>query len=136
MSPLDLLYSWQALMVAIVATGITQLLKTILDVTLGKAAPESTPGIKEMAKVGMDKRKSNVVVNRFVLPMAPILVGFIYAMLVPIRPEALIEYVTAHVPEVWQQYLVFGSWGAACGQFADYGFSKVKSALGDLRSRS
>jgi hypothetical protein len=125
MNPLDLIYSWQALLLAAAATGITQLVKTSFDVAKGG----KQPSMSDAKKAGEEQRRKSVILNRFVLPMTPILVGFLFAMVVPVRPEALIEYVAEHVSEVWQQYLVYGSWGAACGQFSSYTYDKVREAL-------
>jgi hypothetical protein len=83
--------------------------------------------------VGHDLRKRSVIVNRLVLPMTPIVVGALFAILVPARPDVINTYVEAH--EVgWAKYLIFAAWGAACGQFADYLWSKVKSTFDTMRS--
>lgn len=129
MNPLDLLYSWQAVLIAIAATGVTQLIKTVLDVVWGHKDAQPTPTVKDAKKVGEARRKRSLIVNRLVLPMAPIWTGALMASVIPIRPEALVEYITAQHIEGWGRILVFAAWGAACGQFADYGFSKVKAAL-------
>lgn len=130
MGPLELLYCWQALIIAIAATGFTQLLKTVIDVTWGHVNAAPTPTMKAKKTVGADLRRSNKVLNRILLPMMPILFGFLMAVVVPVRPDLLLSYVSEHHIEGFGRLLLFGAWGAACGQFADYGFSKVKAALG------
>lgn len=138
MGPIDILYCWEALLCAATCTGMTQLVKTIIDVATGNAAEAATPTVKDMVKVGKALRQRNIIVNRFVLPMTPIAVGALYALLVPARPAAILEYVAEHNIG-WTAYLVYAAWGASCGQFADYIWTKVKdlvqaraSTLGDL----
>jgi hypothetical protein len=135
MGPLELLYSWQALLVAVAATGVTQLVKTILDVAWGHVDTTPTPTMKDAKVVGAELRRRSIILNRFVMPMTPILTGAVMAMVVPIRPDQLLEYITTHHIAGTGAMLVYASWGAACGQFADYGFSKVKAALGDVRTK-
>lgn len=135
MNPLELLYSWQALLIAVAATGITQLVKTVIDIAWGHKDAEPTPTTKDAKRVGEARRKRSVIVNRLVLPMTPIWTGALMAVLIPIRPEAITEYVEAQHIEGWARLLVFAAWGAACGQFADYGFNKIKATLRDAGSR-
>lgn len=149
MNPIEILYSWQAVLVAVAATGCTQLVKTVIDIWWGARAikngslpppppKEQGPGPYRTAsppprKVGHDLRKRSVIVNRLVLPMTPILVGALFAVLVPARPDVINTYVEAHAVG-WTKYLIFAAWGAACGQFADYLWSKVKSTFDTMRS--
>jgi hypothetical protein len=118
MNPLDLIYCWQALLVAVACVGITQLAKTLIDSTMGK-----------------ERRKDSVVLTRFVLPMMPIVVGVLVAVLIPVRPEVLIDYVSARVNNTWGELSTYALWGGACGQFADYTFTKAKAAFVDVRER-
>ncbi len=167
-NPLELMYSWQAVAVAIACVGITKLVKTIIDAYLRSragvmlreaqakelAAKEKASIEKKAAKLGyrdqakpmkakseahyyaLLMRKNSVWMNRFVLPMTPIVVGMIVAMVIPIAPEGLIEYLDTHVPEAWGQLGVKALWGGACGQFADYIFSKVKAFFEDFKNRN
>lgn len=145
MNPIEILYSWQALLVAITASGLTQLIKTIYDISKGRQvlkktstpppAPTEKPvGYRDSAKpkpaaIGKEVRQSNVWLNRVVLPVIPIVIGALIGGFVPLRPEVLIEYVEGHVDGWYTQAFVYSIWGAACGQFADYTFSKAKSLL-------
>jgi hypothetical protein len=129
MNPLELLYSWQALLIAIAATGITQLVKTVIDIAWGRKDVESPSTVKDAKRAGEILRKRNLIINRLVLPMTPIWTGALMAALIPIRPEAIITYITEQNIEGAGRLLVFAAWGAACGQFADYGFNKVKAVL-------
>jgi hypothetical protein len=143
MNPIEFLYSWQAVLVAVTATGITQLVKTLIDIIWGTRAIKKAASIPppaadgtaapapKPAQVGKEIRKSSLVINRLVLPITPILVGALFAVLVPARPDVIVEYVTTH--EVGTtQYLIYAAWGAACGQFADYFWSKIKNVVGDM----
>lgn len=146
MNPIEILYSWQALLVAIMASGLTQLIKTVYDIAKGRQilkkqstpppapapAEESVVGYREPVKpriIGKETRKSNIWLNRVVLPSIPIVIGALIGAFIPLRPEVLIEYVQAHVDGWFTQSFVYSIWGAACGQFADYTFSKAKSLM-------
>lgn len=132
MGPLEILLSWQALLVVVGATGLTQLVKTIYDVRKGQASPVDTPTLRSAAKVGKGSR--SMLVDRFVLPMCPIVFGACLAMLIPARPDPIMEYVKLH--EIGKSaLLIYAAWGAVCGQFADYLFSKFKKKLDEFLPR-
>lgn len=118
-NPIELLYSWQALLLAGLVMGLTQFIKTVIDLKISKEA-----------------RKNNPVLNTLIMPALNPLFGFLIAMVIPARPEVLIEYATTHVLVQWESLLVFGAWGAAVGQFADYIFSKVKTAMSALKNKT
>lgn len=148
-NPIEILYSWQALLVALAASGLTQLVKTIYDITKGHrelkrvstppaaATPvetkattyrQSTAPVKPRI-VGKETRKGNLWLNRVIFPMVPIVIGSLIGAILPLRPEVLVEYVGAHVSGFVMQHLVYATWGAACGQFADYTFTKAKAIM-------
>ncbi len=116
MGPLEMMYGWQALLCATACVGVTKLVKTILDLTMGA-----------------EKRKANKWLNKVVMPLTPILVGAIYAALVPLRPEILHGYVEEHVTGAWT-YLAYAGWGAACGQFATMLHQKLMDFLKHSKS--
>jgi hypothetical protein len=116
MNPIELLYSWQPLLIAGIVIGLTQFIKASID-----------------AKMGQESRKKNPWISRVFLPALNPLFGFIVAMVIPTRPEALIAYVDAHTTGMVQALLVYGAWGAAIGQFADYIFTKGKEARQGFR---
>lgn len=133
MGPLDSLFCWQALLIALMASGTTQLTKSIIDVVWGLNHETPTPTMADALKLGGALRRNTLIINRLVLPATPILAGFLFAAIVPMRPENLSHYVESHSVAAWQAFFIYGSWGAACGQFADYGVSKVKDFLGARR---
>lgn len=111
MGPLELLYGWQAVLCALAANGVTQLLKTTLALAMGK-----------------DRRASKWV-KRVVLPLTPILIGATYAAFVPLLPGVLTQYLADNGIEGMGRTLSCMAWGAACGQFAAYLFDRVKNVL-------
>jgi len=125
MNPIEILYCWQAVVVAVVATLTTTLIKSIIDVVWGKTAPEPTPGVKEMAKIGMMKRKGTLVLNRIVIPGIPIVAGALFSSFVPLHPDVIVEYVSTNGIEGIGKTAIFAGWGAGCGQFADYTWTKI-----------
>lgn len=148
MGPLELMYSWQALLCAAAAFGVTQIVKRIIDVVYEKKLVESErKKIRQKAKEqgvyraapkdkeptdGQLKRRVNPVVNRIVLPVVPVVIGAVYAVGVPLRPEVLIEYVESHLSGAWP-YMGYAGWGAACGQFSTMLFDKLKDMLKDAK---
>lgn len=111
MNPLEMMYSWQALLCAAACVSLTKLVKTVLDLSMGK-----------------EKRKANRWVTKLVLPMTPVIVGLVYAIVVPLRPEILLSYAETHLSGVWL-YLGYAGWGAACGQFSTMLHGKAMDLL-------
>ena len=152
MGPLEMLYGWQAVLCAATCVGFTQLVKAIVDTiyeakwrkmeAAAKAKLEADAkktAYRKNAKVkgGTIARKQSVAITRFLLPMTPILVGFLYANLVPLRPETLAEYVAEHVDDGWAWgVMAWGAWGAACGQFSNYLYDRLKKTLRAVAQRS
>lgn len=112
MGPLELMYGWQAVLCAVACVGVTKLVKTVIDLSMGE-----------------EKRKGSKWINKVVLPVTPVMIGLVYAMLVPLRPEALIEYVGVNVEGRILQTVAYGAWGAACGQFSTMIHGKLKDFL-------
>ncbi len=134
MGPLDSIICWQALLVALTASGFAQLTKTVIDITWGMRHETPTPTLADAMKLGGALRAESLIINRLILPAAPIFGGFLFALLIPLHPENLSHYVESHEIVGWQARLIFGAWGAVCGQFADYAVSKVKDFLGTQRT--
>jgi len=132
-NPIDILYSWQAILVACAATGLTQFTKVAIDLVRGYLHPSSGKTMADMAKMGRELRKGTSLANRLIdklmLPALPILYGRACACIVPARPDAIIEYASSHQISGVGLYAIVAAWGAACGQFADYLFSRAKDAV-------
>lgn len=112
MGPLEIFFSWQPILIAVLVYMATQLIKATID-----------------ASYGREKRKANRVLTRVVLPALPPALGAFFAVAVPMRPQSLVDYVQANELSWFLGALVFAAWGAACGQFADYTYSKVKDLV-------
>lgn len=116
MGPLDVFLGWQALLLAALAYMLVQLLKTILDTT-----------------IGAERRKASRVLTRIVLPAVPPVVGALLALVLPL-PESLAAWVKEE-PRVWVALAARAAWGAAAGQFSDYLYSKIKALVLHERGR-
>lgn len=115
-NPLEIFYCWQALLLALVVYMLTQLVKTTL------------PFIVNVKSI-----KAKAIIKRVVMPAVPPLLGFICGALIPLHPEVLNAYVHESINGNWiQNALIFGGWGAAVGQFADYVYSKISKLIGDM----
>lgn len=150
MNPIEVIISWQGFVLAVGISVTVQGIKRTLDIFWGRAeirrlsdrpprmpheAPSLPPELvgKKPHEVGRQKRKGRVFVNRVLFPALPIVLGSVAATLVPVHPEALLAYISAHVTE-GQEWLVFSSWGGVVGAFADYLYSKVKAAMQEMRA--
>lgn len=112
--PLELMYSWQALLLALSISGTMQFIKTLLDIQMGKP-----------------KREAHVWLNRIWLPALTILLGACYANFIPLRPSILTEYIKLQ-DETWTEWntaVMYAVWGGSVGQFADYAYTKFKKIL-------
>ena len=118
-SPLQLVYCVPAVLLALAIVALTETTKRIVDVAYGKD------------EEGVPQRKKVPWLNRIVFPSIPVVFGIILAALIPLRPSVLVEAVEANDSGWWGNAASFGLWGAAVGQFADYIYSKVKSAIKD-----
>lgn len=129
-NPIEILWCWQALIVSLVAAGMTQFVKTAVDIFWGKVAPNPTTTLKDMAEVGKIRRKANIALNRLIFPSLPVFFGALLAMFV-LRGDIVAEYVVK-THSRWDDFTIFAAWGGSVGMFADYGVSKVKDILDDL----
>jgi len=127
-NPIDVFYSWQSLLLAVAVSGIVQSIKTGIDTVYGVSpARRSTdaPGTKAH-HVGKELRKNNLLLTRGLLPLLPIIIGAVLAVLVPLRPDILTTYAEGKGGSDWSIYAL---WGAAFGQFADYIYQQIKRNL-------
>ena len=137
MGPLDLFYSWQACVIAVLASGTVQVLKRSTDILRGLKVDADGDGKVDMWEaIGRELRRDALFWNKLVLPSAVVLAGAFWAAVLPVRPEYLFEYAEAHAPG-WRATAVFAGWGAACGQLASSIFTHVKEyKTGAERRRS
>lgn len=116
MGPLDLFFGIAPLLLAGIVWMLMQLIKAAIDL-----------------RVGREQRREKVWLTRIVLPAIPPVIGFALAMFIPLRPESLVDFVGRADLTDWQARAVYGAWGAAVGQFADYLYSKLKAFIQDSR---
>jgi hypothetical protein len=142
-----MLYGWQAVLCALAASGVTQAVKTVIDIIYEKRwdalDEERREKLRARVKHGPSSsesvakvvRKQSIIVTRLVLPITPIVVGFVYANLVPLLPETLVEYVSDNDVSGFWLVMAKGAWGGACGQFANYLYDRAKKTLETWRSK-
>jgi hypothetical protein len=118
LGPIEILYNWQSVLLAVGVSAAVQGVKRALDIALG----------------GKDKRKAVRLVTQVLLPLLPLLLGSLGAILVPLHPEKLTEYVTSHANV--KPWVAFGAWGAAVGQFSDYLYQRARSVMAALAKPS
>lgn len=118
MGPLEILYGWEAMLCAIVCSGVTQLVKTIFDITITQP-----------------KRRASLWINRVVMPLIPILTGAIYATVVPFLPDVLTAWFVENDVAQWQHIVGKAIWGGACGQFSTFLYDRVKRTMRDMSSK-
>ncbi len=131
-NPIELMWSWQALLVSITAAGIVQFLKVVIDIAWGHFSKEETPTIKARLSVGRDKRSGNKILDRLVMPALGPVVGALITLFIHVYPEVLQTYVESMIEKgaMTSGWAIYMLWGGGCGQFADYAVTKVKRALG------
>lgn len=114
--PLEILYCWQALVIAATAAGMTRAIKTAIDATKGT-----------------EWRKKKQWIGMVLLPTLAVFFGALIAVTIPLHPEILDNYIEHKIPaENWgQRYAAFALWGGACGQFSSYIYDRI---VGLLRS--
>lgn len=94
--PLALFYSLESVLLALAVSGLTQVVKG--------AIPRGPR------------------VDKVLLPLVPILLGAVLAVIVPFRPATLASYASAS-PRGW---MVYALWGMTVGQFADYLYQRAR----------
>lgn len=114
MTPLDLLYSWQSLFLAVVIATMTQSFKHLVEGLIERYSGGD----------GRAKRKASIA-NVTLFPMFPLLLGGLIGRFFPIRPEYLVRYVN----ENHTSLAVYAMWGASIGQFSDYLYQRSKAFL-------
>lgn len=114
MTPLDLLYSWQSLFLAVVIATMTQSFKHLVEGLIERYSGGD----------GRAKRKASIA-NVTLFPMFPLLLGGLIGRFSPIRPEYLVRYVN----ENHTSMAVYAMWGASIGQFSDYLYQRSKAFL-------
>jgi len=95
---LALFVSWQAVVLALITVTISG-------------------GIKQLISVLWKTWKSNRYMAKLGMPAIVLMVGTLAGMLIPIRPEAVTEYVTSHTSGAGS-FTAYGGWGFVAGGIA------------------
>ena len=111
----------------------TQLVKTIIDVAMGKVEIE-VDGQKKMVSKRKSDPKKYAWLNRIVLPTIPPVAGILLGAFVPFRPSFLIEFVTEYVTG-FSATVAYATYGALVGQFSGDVYSKVKKFVEDFKAK-
>lgn len=114
LGPLAVFYGWQSVVLAILVSMLTAGVKRGLDAAMG----------------GAEKRKASLPVSQLLLPATPIIIGALVAVLVPVHPEVLTDYVAAKAFTGFKAYAVLAAYGACVGQFSDYLWSRYSGFIG------
>lgn len=114
MTPLDILYSWQSLFLAVVIATMTQSFKRLVEGLIERYSGGD----------GVAKRKASLA-NTTLLPLFPLVLGGLIGRFFPIRPEYLVQYVN----ENHTSMAIYAMWGASVGQFSDYLYQRAKGFL-------
>jgi hypothetical protein len=119
LGPLAVLYCWQSMLLAFGVAAITNVLKNALDLRLG----------------GREARTRKLFAHRVIMPLMPIVLGAGGAALIPIHPEALTDYLTAHNVVGVRFYLSLAAYGGAVGQFSDYVWHRYSGIRDDVKKK-
>lgn len=119
LGPLGVLYSWQSCVVAFLITTFTHGIKALIDYKMG----------------GKESRQESLFLNSILLPATPILLGALIGSVLPLRPEALMNYMIEHNIQGWSAHLVFAGYGMAVGQFSTYVWDRYSSLITGVKLR-
>lgn len=119
LGPLSVLYCWQGAILALLIVTGTHGVKAVIDYRLG----------------GKDERKKMLFVQSLILPATPIVLGALLAMILPLWPDLLVEYLKTHAILGWKAKLVYAGYGAAVGQFSDYAWGRYSSIVDGVKAK-
>lgn len=129
MNPLDVIFSWQALFVALLASLGTEAFKRSLDYWIA----DHRETVRGALRQGADLRRQTLS-SQFALPLVPVLLGLSLGLALPWRPEVLVVYYRAH-DTLLGELAIYGAWGAACGALGDYLHERVRGPLRAWRNQ-
>lgn len=114
-SILQVLWCWQAIALACLVSSLTGIVKKGIDYGTGEK----------------DWHKKRFWVKAVVLPLVPLVLGAVLAVVLPLRSTYLYEYIdllqAKHVRV--RTWVVYGSWGATIGVLADYIYQRFVKLL-------
>lgn len=127
MGPLELIFGWQFVLVAMCASATTQFFKTAVNILIG-VKEDSDGKLDYWEAIGRELRRDMPVLNKIVFPTMVVLLGGVIAIIFPVRPEVLHTYAETYA-KGGQAFLLYGLWGCFCGMFSDYAYTRVKEFL-------
>lgn len=133
MNPIEIIFCWQTITVAVIASGMTHFTKRCIDILRGMKDVDGNVDMWEA--IGKELRRDSIVIDDVVLPGCVLFWGAVAAASLRLVPEVVLEYVATHAPGI-RGYAIFASWGAVCGFFADAIFMKVRSIAAKLETQS
>jgi hypothetical protein len=109
LSVMEILYCWQSVILAAGVSVITKSIKNVFIIAAG------------------DDEVKQAWARHVALPIVPLVLGSISAVVFPLHPTALSRYIEQdHVQTPW---LVYFCYGGAVGTFADYMYQRVNGVL-------
>lgn len=127
MEQLEIFLCWQAGLVAIVASLVTEFVKRTINVlTAQKDDGDGKLSLRE--RLSNELRTESVFINTLFLPTVPLVAGALLAWALP-HPEMMIAYMKTHAMPVWKVDAAYAAWGLFCGAFSSYLFDRVKSVI-------
>ena len=120
LGPLDVLYCWQSVLLAVGVSALTHVVKGGIDVGLG----------------GKAERRRAMWANRVVLPLTPIVLGALGAVLVPLLPPVLVQYLTDQRIHGAQYWMSLAAYGGAVGQFSDYVWHRFSGVFDNVKTKN
>lgn len=121
MNPLHVIYCWETLLLAGLASLCTEALKIGLDLSLSDRA-DIRDSLRRALRSGADIRKQHIGITQGFLPLVPVIVGALIALVLPTRPDELAGYA---------DYI---GWGAFCGAVGDYAFTRAREPFKALKN--
>lgn len=110
MDGLEMFLSWQALVGAAIVITVTG-------------------GVKAVINLAFKGWKDNRIMARIVMPAMPLVLGALGGALIPVRPEAVVEYVAEHTSG-FSSTLAYAAWGfVAFGVAGAWLFDRFKDFL-------
>jgi hypothetical protein len=139
MGPIEIIFCWQAVLCALVASVVAQAAKTLIDIRAEAAVRRLPVAVQDRLRrsvqpgrpmrLGKLRRKQSRLMTQVVVPGLAIVAGMAFAVLVPFVPEQLSGWFDSHEMAWWQELSGRAAWGAVCGQFANYAYDRVRNLV-------
>lgn len=109
LGPMEILYCWQSMLLSCGVHVGTRACKGAFILAAG------------------DNKKRLAWAKHVFIPLVPLILGSLAAVIFPLHPEALVKYIKADgIADPW---LVYACYGGAIGTFADYIHQRISGML-------